>query len=363
MIRSKLICLIFVGLASLEAARPPREISEDRELKELDLSGWNCLNRLEGTAKTPDGVERNRLKNRAAGIPARVEIKALDTTSFLQHVSDFDAQTQGKRRKDLTSPQRQQLNALEKQVVSLTGYLVIAYAGPPESTNCGSVDPHDWHLELFEKPADHAPGVGDPTPIVCEITPRTQTSIYRDNIRLQALAAFIRAPDLSIEPTGHKAMKIRVTGYLLWDDDHNGKADVGTTIRTIARNGYHQPWRGTAWEIHPVLKIEALEAGTAPVEPTTGAAVKPSVAPSSSPETTPAPPPTSPPPTSTPTPQQFVTISQPVKIKIRYGETVLPRGTRLRVLARDAQTVTVEYLDGTPTIPISSTDLSMAPPQ
>ena len=54
---------------------------------------------------------------------------------------------------------------------------------------------------------------------------------------------------------------------------------------------------------------------------------------------------------------QFVTLTQPVKIKIPYGETVLPRGLKLAVLSRDAQSVTVKYLDETPTIPISATDL------
>ena len=54
---------------------------------------------------------------------------------------------------------------------------------------------------------------------------------------------------------------------------------------------------------------------------------------------------------------QFITLIQPVKIKIAYGETVLPRGLKLAVLSRNGQTVTVKYLDETPTIPIASTDL------
>lgn len=54
---------------------------------------------------------------------------------------------------------------------------------------------------------------------------------------------------------------------------------------------------------------------------------------------------------------QFVTLTQPVKIKITYGEAVLPRGLKLAVLSRTAQTVTVKYLDETLTIPIDSTDL------
>ena len=122
------------------------------------------------------------------------------------------------------------------------------------------MDFHDWHLELFEKPHDHAPRIGDPTPIICEITPHAQNALFRDNVRMQALAGFIRAPDMTIEPTGHPARKIRVTGYLLWDDEHNGSADVGTTIRSFQANGYHNPWRSTAWEIHPVIKIEAVDA-------------------------------------------------------------------------------------------------------
>jgi endonuclease/exonuclease/phosphatase family metal-dependent hydrolase len=54
---------------------------------------------------------------------------------------------------------------------------------------------------------------------------------------------------------------------------------------------------------------------------------------------------------------QFVTLTQPVKIKIPYGETVLPRGLKLAILSRDAQSVTVNYLDQSQVIPISATDL------
>jgi endonuclease/exonuclease/phosphatase family metal-dependent hydrolase len=54
---------------------------------------------------------------------------------------------------------------------------------------------------------------------------------------------------------------------------------------------------------------------------------------------------------------QFVRITEPVKIKIPYGETVLPRGLTLALISRDAQTVTVQYLNGTQRIPITSTDL------
>lgn len=334
------------------AARPRPKISEDRELKEIDLAAWDCIDELAGTAKTGDGVERNQMKNRAVPSGPVQKLPVLDTAAFLQHVAAFDAQTKGERRKDLQAGLKHELESLEKQLVSFTGYLVIAYAGPPETTNCGSSDYHDWHLELFEQPLDHAPEIGDPTPIICEITPRTQNAIFGSSVRMQDLAAFIRAPDLSIEPTGHPARKIRVTGYLMWDDEHNGAADIGTTISKVTANGYHQPWRSTAWEVHPAIKIESLDpAGAPPAKPPSPAAppatTKPAIAPQ----------PTAP----APAPQQFVTITQPVKIKIAYGETVLQRGMRLPVVSQDKATVTVRYLDGTYAIPIASTDLQSAP--
>jgi hypothetical protein len=290
------------------------------------------------------------LKNRSPSDLAGLNLKSMDMAAFLQYGAAFDAQTKATRRKDLSAALRPQLDPREKEVVSVVGYLVLAYAGPPESTNCASTDFHDWHLELFETSLDHAPQIGDPTPIICEITPRTQNGIFHDKIRMQALAGFIRAPDMTIEPTGHAARKIRVTGYLLWDDEHNGAADVGTVIRTFGANKYHQPWRRTAWEIHPVIKIEALDSSQVPPA-TSPAAVPPSPAPS-----IPSPTPASPRSSSPPSQQQFVTITTPVKIKVLYGETTIPQGARLRIVSHDAQTVTVSYLDGSYAIPISSTD-------
>lgn len=246
--------------------------------------------------------------------------------------------TKGKRRKDLNADEKRRLEILEAPLVSYTGYLVLAYAGPTETTNCGSVDFHDWHVEMFDAPLDHPPQPGDPTPIICEITPRTQNAIYRDGIRVQELAAFFRRPDLTYESTGHPAQKVRMTGYFLWDDEHNDDTkDVGVTIRSIARNKYHSPWRATAWEIHPVIKIERANA-TMPQS-----AASPPLQISS--------------PAPAATPQRYVTLLRAVKIKIPYGETVLQRGTRLPIISRDATTVTVRYLDGSYAIPIASTDL------
>jgi hypothetical protein len=343
---ARIVFVAAFALAEIAGANAAQQISEDRDLKEIDLTAWNCANRPEGTGRSPDTAERNRLKNRFALDLSKVAVTSFDTSSLLKHVADFDAQTKGKRRKDLNADEKRRLEILEAPPVSFTGYLVLAYAGPSETTNCGSVDFHDWHLEMFDAPVGHPPQPGDPTPIICEITPRTQNAIFHDGIRVQDLAAFFRRPDLTYESTGHKAQKVRITGYLLWDDEHNDDTkDVGVTIRSIGRNKYHNPWRATAWEIHPVIKIERVD-GTSPPQPPTQT--------SPVPETARAP-------SSSPVPgwtaQRYVTILRAVKIKIPYGETVLQRGTRLPIVSQDATTVTVRYLDGTYAIPIASTDL------
>jgi hypothetical protein len=105
----------------------------------------------------------------------------------------------------------------------------------------------------LQNPSDYAPQIGGPTPIICGITPRTEQRLYRDGLRIQSPAGFSRLLDRSFQPTQHEARKVRVTGYLLWDDDHNGGADVGSTIQCIGSNRFHHPWRSTGWEIHDLI--------------------------------------------------------------------------------------------------------------
>jgi len=250
------LCLAIVVAA---IAGPATIGNEDTELRDLDVNGWDCVNQLEGTAQSQEARERNRMKNRWPVNLSALPVESLDTAAFLKKAREYDSRLQSKSRSQLTATQKDQLDSYENQIVSLTGWLVHAYAGPPETTNCASPVFHDWHLEIFENQSDHAPRIGDPTPIICEITPRTERAIYGDNVRIQSLAGFFRLQDTSYKPTGHKAQRVRVTGYLLWDDEHNGSADVGSTGQYVGSNGFNHPWRSTAWEIHPVMKIEVLQ--------------------------------------------------------------------------------------------------------
>jgi len=51
----------------------------------------------------------------------------------------------------------------------------------------------------------------------------------------------------------------------------------------------------------------------------------------------------------------FVVLTQPVKVKIAYGETVLPAGMKLPVVSSDATSIRVKYMGDLQTIPIAAT--------
>jgi hypothetical protein len=238
----------------VSAALVSRGSAQDTELRDLDLNHWFCLSKPAGTATEPDEQERNLLKNRNFPDVLPLNVEQLDVASFLKKVAAYDAKLKANHQADLDAAAKQQLLAFENQIVSLTGWLVLAYPGFAESTNCNDSTFHDWHLEIFPEPSDHPPQVGDPTPIICEVTPRTEKPLYDQGVRLLSLAAFIRLSDNSYWPTGHQPRKIRVTGYLMWDDVHNDLRAVGTTVTSIGSDKLHHPWRATAWEVHPIFE-------------------------------------------------------------------------------------------------------------
>src|SRR5438094_7572376 len=59
-------------------------------------------------------------------------------------------------------------------------------------------------------------------------------------------------------------------------------------------------------------------------------------------------------PSTSPSSPRFVVLTQPVKVKIAYGETVLPAGMKLPVVSSDATSVRVNYMGELQTIPIGA---------
>src|SRR5881227_1888839 len=64
-----------------------------------------------------------------------------------------------------------------------------------------------------------------------------------------------------------------------------------------------------------------------------------------------APPVQVPNPSTSPSAPRFVVLTQPVKVKIAYGETVLPAGMKLPVVSSDATSIRVKYMGESQTIP------------
>src|SRR5207249_11948143 len=102
--------LIVAMLAGHAAIEPTRDI----ELRDLDMTGWDCVNNPEGTAQSEDAKQRNRMKNRWPVNLSLFTIEPLDTDGFLKKVSGYDAQLQRQRRGDLAPTQKDELDRYEK---------------------------------------------------------------------------------------------------------------------------------------------------------------------------------------------------------------------------------------------------------
>jgi hypothetical protein len=253
------VTIRLVLLVSAALVSPGGTFAQDTELRDLDVSHWFCLSKPGGTATQPDEQERNLMKSRNSPATLPINVEQLDAASFLKKVAAYDAQLKATRRAELDQFRKDKLLTFQNQIVSLTGWLILAYPGLGESANCNDATFHDWHLEVFSQSSDHPPQVGDPTPIICEITPRSEKLLYDQSVRLLPSAGFIRLSDNSYRSTGHPARKIRVTGFLMWDDLHNGPETVGEKVKFIGNDRLHHPWRATAWEVHPILKLEMLQ--------------------------------------------------------------------------------------------------------
>ena len=58
----------------------------------------------------------------------------------------------------------------------------------------------------------------------------------------------------------------------------------------------------------------------------------------------------------------FVVLTQPVKVKIAYGETILPAGIKLPVVSSDATSIRVKYMGELQTIPVTAARLEDSEP-
>jgi hypothetical protein len=263
---SHIFFFFFLVFGCMACTRPAQDAST-LELRNLDISTWDAKDDLDGKPVNAVHAARNRQKNRLwRELQPTDSIQHYTFYEFLRAAEHWDSTIgiPAGQHPALTVAQEQALERQERQLVSVTGWMVLTYPAGAESTNSYSPIYHDWHIEIVPQPLDHYPRVGDPTAIICEITPRTEAALYQAGLRLRQLAAFMRTgspPNITSVPTSQNAKphKVRVTGYLFRDNSHaEAGEDIGIEIERSGQGAYHHPWRATAWEVHPILRIEDL---------------------------------------------------------------------------------------------------------
>jgi hypothetical protein len=159
-----------------------------------------------------------RLKNRAA-VPGP---------------EDFDA---GVSLEAMLRPGEDRGRWSESRAGRVEGYVVEVVEGGMEAANCFSYRERDLHIHVAARP-----GASGREWLVLEVTPR---------MRRQALE---RGQDWSAAALKDELLgrRCRFEGWLLFDREHADESE--NTSPGAAVN-----WRATAWEIHPVTRIEVLK--------------------------------------------------------------------------------------------------------
>jgi len=181
---------------------------------------------FEGCPGDGDGGDRvlNRLKNRvdsAEWAPTPIaSILALDWPPLIVR----------REREEWSRGERRAVAQKEGLPIAIEGYFVGAKTEGPEATNCHGAESkfRDWHIWLAP-----IPGKDRRRSIVVETTPAIRSQ--HPDWKLNDIHRLVR-----------DSVLVRVSGWLLFDQDH--PEQVGKT-------------RGTLWEIHPVMKIEAMRKG------------------------------------------------------------------------------------------------------
>jgi hypothetical protein len=161
----------------------------------------------------------NRLKNRSA-LPADSDI---DTTVTLSA---------------LLAPGDDRVRWNEGRAATIVGLVRDVDVGGVETVNCHAKTPghRDTHIALVGSTGDDGQ-----LPVIVEVTPGWRARAARGGAdwSTDSLRATLQG------------RWIRVTGWLMYDVEHQGQADHTAPGRT-------GNWRATAWELHPVTAIDVV---------------------------------------------------------------------------------------------------------
>jgi hypothetical protein len=170
----------------------------------------------------------------AALTPARREFMRLKNRGAAPGPEDFDA---GVSLEALLRPGEDRGRWSESRAGRVEGYVVEVVEGGMEAANCFSHRERDVHIHVAPRP--DAPRKEW---FVVEVTPRGSRRAAEWGWDWSAAA-------LREDLVGRRC---RLEGWLLFDREHADESE--NTAPGASGN-----WRATAWELHPVTRIEVLE--------------------------------------------------------------------------------------------------------
>jgi hypothetical protein len=188
----------------------------------------------------------NVVKNIEAPPSADIEDRTL---TWMKNLEDPEQFSQGDDRDELTE-------LGEGHMIRVVAYLLIARDEPGgESCNCYLHDKEqtDNHLVLVSRttvdkfPSPSGANATQRKAILAQRELESETAEYTPRVRKNGHPDFLKATiQPLIDSANQKALKVRVTGQLMFDSEH------------FIRNHLH---RVNNWEIHPVFKMEYCTTG------------------------------------------------------------------------------------------------------
>jgi hypothetical protein len=153
----------------------------------------------------------------------------------------------------LLQPGHDQSRWSTSSAARIEGYVVAVSSGPLEAANCYCR--RDIHIMLASHP-DASPR----EQIVLEVTPRiraTQTAgtpYFPPAPSDPKTSSGVLLQDWSLETLQREltGRRVRFEGWLFFDSSHAGESENMAP-------GRMNNWRATAWELHPITKIEMLK--------------------------------------------------------------------------------------------------------
>jgi hypothetical protein len=137
-------------------------------------------------------------------------------------------------------PDFKYLKSIESTPVRIEGYFAMTKKAGEEGVNCSKPDRLDLRMELVnELVAD--PKLTRKSHMVAEASPWFQAQVAAWTV--SNLGKYSSYKNGFADPLQRPPTQIRVYGHLFFDEAHAYDGSVGTI-------------RGTAWEIHPVVRIE-----------------------------------------------------------------------------------------------------------